>query len=93
MNKFIPYMNKKNAKKAAVKPKGPILAFTRTNYIIFGLAIAVLVIGYLFLSIAPADSVQSLTIAPIILVIGYCVLVPLAIFWRKKTPATTEKSE
>ncbi|MBN1465144.1 hypothetical protein JXA02_05240 [candidate division KSB1 bacterium] len=87
-------MKKKNIKKSAVaRPKGPALAFTRANYLIFALAIVVLIIGYLFLSIGPADSVQSLTIAPIILVIGYCVLVPLAIFWRKKAPAPTDKSE
>ena len=77
-------MNKKYGKKSpAPKDKGPILAFTKTNYVIFAIAVVVLVIGYVFLSIGPADSVQSLTIAPIILVIGYCVLVPLAIFWRK----------
>ena len=87
-------MNKKNVKKAAAtKQKGPLLAFTKTNYVIFALAAVVLVIGYVFLSIGPADSPQSLTIAPIILVFGYCVLVPMAIFWRKKTPASTKTNE
>lgn len=85
-------MKKNNTKKsAAPEKKKQVLAFTKTNYIIFAIAVLVLIIGYYFLSIGPANSVQSLTIAPIILVIGYVVLVPLAIFWRKKaTPASGE---
>ena len=81
--------NKKNKKSAGLKNKGPILALTTTNYLIFAVAVVTIVIGNIFLSIGPAESTQSLTVAPIILVIGYCVLVPLAIFWRKKAPTTT----
>jgi len=83
-------MNTKKSKKAAAKKKGPILAFTKTNYYIFALAIGFLLVGYVFLSKGPADSTASLTIAPIILVIGYCILVPLAIFWRKRAQETSE---
>ena len=59
-------------------------SLTKQNYYLFGLAVAVLLLGYYFLSQGPADSFMSLTLAPIVLVIGYCVLVPLAIFWRRK---------
>ncbi len=84
-------MAKTLKKKKATKSRGPILSLTKTNYVIFGVAAVVIGIGYYFLSIGPADSVQSLTIAPIILVIGYVVLVPLAIFWRKRrNDAATE---
>ncbi len=78
---------KKSAPAPTVKKTG--LALTTTNYVIFAMAVVVLIIGYYFLSIGPANSVQSLTIAPIILVIGYVVLVPLAIFWRKKKSSPT----
>ncbi|MBN1478857.1 DUF3098 domain-containing protein [candidate division KSB1 bacterium] len=70
-----------------------MLALGRTNFIIFAIAVVVFIVGYIFLSIGPADSFESLTIAPIVLVIGYVVLVPLAILWRKKAPASTERSE
>ncbi len=77
-------MAKTLKKKKATRNRGPILSLTRTNYIIFGVAVIVIAIGYYFLSIGPANSIQSLTIAPIILIIGYVVIVPLAIFWRKR---------
>jgi hypothetical protein len=44
-----------------------------------GIALIVIVIGYVFLSIGPWDSVWSLSIAPVLLGLGYFVLIPLAI--------------
>jgi membrane protein YdbS with pleckstrin-like domain len=70
----------KKKKKRTAKPLGLV----KVNYLVFALAVATLIIGYYFLSQGPADSTASLTIAPIVLVIGYCVLVPLAIFWRPR---------
>ncbi|MCL2845458.1 MAG: hypothetical protein FWE23_08420 [Chitinivibrionia bacterium] len=48
------------------------------------IAVIVGIIGYIFLSIAPIDSVFSWTIAPIVLVVFYLVLIPLAIIKRPK---------
>lgn len=50
--------------------------FGKTNYILFGLALVVLAIGYITLAGG------SITLSPILLVIGYCVLIPLAIIYR-----------
>jgi len=63
--------------------RGPALAsdhlpFDRENLILFGIALAVIVVGYLFLARG------SITIAPILLVLGYCVLVPVAIIFRPR---------
>lgn len=65
-----------------------------TNYIILGLGIAVIILGYVLMSTGNADdpvnnagiwdNPMAVTIAPILLVIGYCVIVPFAIFFRKK---------
>ncbi|MBN1826971.1 MAG: hypothetical protein JW958_11975 [Candidatus Eisenbacteria bacterium] len=49
------------------------LPFTRRNYTLFGVGIAVILLGFLMLSR------NSITLAPILLVAGYCVLIPLAI--------------
>ena len=44
----------------------------------------VIIVGYLFLRTPPAESFWSLTLAPIVLVIGYCVIVPLSILRKRK---------
>ena len=48
----------------------------------FGGAIMTIVIGYIFLSIGPYNSFWSLTLAPILLGLGYFVLIPIAILVR-----------
>ena len=54
--------------------RGP--AFTRRNYVLFGAALLTIAAGFLTLAGG------SITLAPILLVIGYLVLVPLAILKR-----------
>ena len=54
------------------------LPFQRANWLLFAVAIGVIVIGYLFLAGG------SITLAPLLLVVGYCVLVPLAIIYRPR---------
>ncbi|MCI0531288.1 MAG: DUF3098 domain-containing protein [candidate division Zixibacteria bacterium] len=49
------------------------LPFGKRNYLWFGIALVTILIGYIFLGYG------SITIAPILLVLGYCVLVPVAI--------------
>ncbi|MGH7546099.1 MAG: hypothetical protein ACREKI_07950 [Gemmatimonadota bacterium] len=50
------------------------LRFTTLNWALLGLAAVVIVAGYLSLAAG------STTLAPVLLVLGYCVLVPLGIF-------------
>ncbi len=66
------------------KHKAVFLDLTTRNYQLFGIGVLVIIAGYFFLSKGPADSFWSLSLAPVLLVIGYCVLVPVAIFWRSK---------
>ena len=54
---------------------------------LFGLAIALLVLGYVLLGQGPVDNPLSKTIAPIILVAVYCVLIPYAIMAKSKGPS------
>jgi hypothetical protein len=58
------------------------LPFTNRNWIILGGGVAVIAAGYGLLSIPPADGFLSLTMAPILLVLGYCVVIPCAILYR-----------
>jgi hypothetical protein len=50
------------------------IRFSARSYWLFGAGFAAIVVGYAFLSKG------SITVAPILLVAGYCALVPLAIF-------------
>ena len=53
--------------------------FTRKDGRRFAVALAVVLAGYVLLSMPPADGICSLTLAPALLVLGYCVLAPWAI--------------
>ena len=72
----------KRARKTALKIEG--LPFTSLNYQIFALGLVIIVLGYLALAQPPAESFMSLTVAPILLVLGYCVVIPIAILYKKK---------
>lgn len=71
--------------------------FGKKNYILFGAALAIIILGYIFLGSGDdPNNTLSLTIAPIVLVIGYG-LIPFAIMAREKTddtePASDEEPE
>ena len=64
------------------------LPFTKQNYILFSIGILTLILGYIALSIGPWDSFWSLTLAPILLVLAYCVIIPVSILYRTKDEST-----
>ena len=64
----------KKTKKVDVKT-GP--EFDKTNYMILGAGLLIIVLGFIFL--ASGD----ITISPILLVLGYCVVIPLGILVRR----------
>jgi len=68
----------------ASKLKNRVPRFGRRNRRPFWIALGTIALGYIFLSIPPAEGFFSLTLAPILLVAGYCVLVPLAILLRSE---------
>lgn len=74
--------------------KFDVLSLEKMNYYIILAGIAVIVIGYIALSVKPWDSFLALTVAPILLVLGYCVIVPFGIIYRKKSaPAGQTQNE
>ena len=54
------------------------------NYIIFGAGIALIILGYILMSMGDRDSLLSTRISPVILIIGYCVLIPISILKKFK---------
>ena len=57
--------------------------FEKKNLILFVFGLLIIIVGYIFLSIGPYDSFSSLTIAPILLILGYIVFIPLSIIFIK----------
>jgi len=62
---------KKQTKKITATEE--ILSFNKKNYSLFAAGIISIIIGYLFLSKG------SITVAPILLVLGYVILIPISI--------------
>jgi len=60
------------------------LPLTNRNYIMLLVGVGVILVGYLFMLEGSVDGVMPIVIAPILLIIGYCVIIPAAILYRKK---------
>jgi hypothetical protein len=82
-------MAKLEVKSGKKKVDAEQLPFTKTNYQILGAGLLVIVLGYFALSQPPWNGTMPLVVAPLLLVLGYCVLIPLGILFRKKSD--TEK--
>jgi hypothetical protein len=65
------------SRKSPRSPKaGP--DFTRDNYLILAVGLLFIVIGFVFLGFG------DITISPILLVLGYCVIIPLGILFPER---------
>jgi len=71
------------------------LPFTKTNYQILAAGIICIVLGYIALAQEPWNGTMPLVVAPILLVLGYCVLIPFGILYKKRSQeiTTTTKPE
>ena len=58
------------------------LPFARKNWLLFVLGLLSISAGYLLLRLPPVDGSASLTVAPLLLVLGYCILIPLGLLLR-----------
>ena len=56
----------------------------KKNLILIAIGVLLLVIGFICLATGPADNPVSLTVAPLILVIAYIVVIPLGILFGGK---------
>lgn len=84
------------AKKVVKKGKtAAIFPLERENYIILGIGLVVIIFGYIALSGNTVEGFSQLTVAPILLVIGYCIIIPFGIMYRRKakSPETPKPAE
>jgi len=72
----------------AYKPREKsILPFTKRNYVLFAIGFFIIVLGYITLGYG------SITLAPILLVLGYCVIIPIAIIINGGKQKPKEQAE
>ena len=57
--------------------------FNKINYLIFGIGVLLIIIGYLLMGYGAVNSILSIKVAPFFLFIGYIVFIPIAILYRK----------
>lgn len=60
------------------------LPFKKTNYQIIGVGLLLILLGYVALAQEPWDGFLPLVVAPILLVLGYCVVIPIGILYRDR---------
>ena len=54
--------------------------FSKKNYMLFLIGLVTIIIRYVIMYTGETSSYQSIVIAPIILIIGYCIIIPISIF-------------
>ena len=59
-------------------------SFSTVNYYLFGIGLALIILGYIVMANGEVNSYQSLTVAPIILFVGYIIFIPAALIYRDK---------
>lgn len=69
------------------------LPYDRRNGIVFAAAMASIVIGYVCLAQPPVDGFLSLTLAPILLVIGYVFLIPAALLMKSQKELQEDRGQ
>ena len=58
--------------------------FEKTNYTLFVIGVLLIIIGYFVMANGTVNSFQSLTVAPILLFLGYIIFIPAALIYRSK---------
>ena len=57
-------------------------SFNKKNYFLLFSGVLFIILGYVVMAYGEVNSFQSLTLAPIILFIGYIILIPSALIYR-----------
>lgn len=83
-------MKSKTTQDESILPK---IELGRKNLMFFLLGIIALIIGFILMSIGPWDNPLSLTLSPIILLIAYLILFPIAIILKRKKTQSEKASQ
>ena len=64
--------------------------FSNTNYVLFGIGLVLIIMGYIIMAAGEVNSFQSLTLAPIMLFTGYIIVIPAGLIYREKSSDVEE---
>jgi hypothetical protein len=80
---------KKNVKTSGSKslPSPFNIYWEKTNYILFGVGMLFIILGFYFMGQGEWNSSSSLVVSPILLFLGFVVVMPASILYRKKSEA------
>ncbi len=62
--------------------------WVKENYVLFGVGISIVIIGFLLMSQGPWDNPLSLTVSPLVLLVAYLFVFPLSILYKSKKRKT-----
>ena len=77
-------IKKKQFKVKSSKKTSRLWDFSKFNYYIFIFGLISIFFGYIVMAMGEVYSLQSLTIAPIFLFIGYIIIIPLSLIIKIK---------
>ena len=66
-------------------------SLSKINYILFGIGLTLIILGYILMGKGEVYSFQSLTLAPIMLFIGYIIVLPASLIYRDKNSLEAEE--
>ena len=66
-------------------------SLSKINYILFGIGLTLIILGYILMGKGEVYSFQSLTLAPIMLFIGYIIVIPASLIYRDKSSLEAEE--
>jgi uncharacterized membrane protein HdeD (DUF308 family) len=70
--------------KAAKNQQVQSFTFGKKNLLILTIGIVTIIVGFVLMSQGPVDGFLSRTLAPIILVIAYLIIIPISIITKNK---------
>jgi hypothetical protein len=84
-------IRKREARKRGQKEER--LPLGRENFMILGGGLAVILAGYLAMLEGSVEGFLPLVLAPILLVVGYCVVIPLGLLYKRASASKAEPEE
>ena len=84
---------KKQQSSKPAKKKEFYFPLEKENFMIIGLGILLLIIGYVLMSQNSVDGFMPTVAAPLLLVAGYCVVIPYGIMKKPKSQMTQTSAE
>lgn len=81
------------AKKSKKTQEHLHISLTKKNYSIIAAGIVVIIIGYILMNENSVNGFMPTVVAPILLFVGYCVIIPVGILLKNNPSATSEHND